>query len=111
LWQGCAAIGPHFYNNHTSTVKEQKPTHSWLHPTHVAFAPRKTTSVLDQVARELLEEMQQMGHRLQSMSDNQTDVILATARFGEPLPWREALLFSARRRFGLQHALIIYTLI
>lgn len=66
--------------------------------------------MLDQVARELLEEMQRMGHKLQSAPDDQTDVILTTARFDEPLPWREALLFSARRRFGLQHAPTIYTL-
>lgn len=67
--------------------------------------------MLDQAVRELLEEMQRMGHSLQSAPDNQTDVILTTARFGEPLPWREALLFSARRRFRLQHAPTIYTLI
>ncbi len=66
--------------------------------------------MLDQVACELLEEMQRMGHSL-SAPDNQTDVILTTARFGESLPWRDALLFSARRRFGLQHAPTIYTLI
>lgn len=91
-------------------MKKQKPIHSWLHPIHVAFAPSKSTPMLDQVARELLEEMQRMGHSL-SAPDNQADVILTTARFGEPLPWRKALLFSARRRFGLQHAPIIYTLI
>lgn len=66
--------------------------------------------MLERAARELLEEMQRMGHRLQPTPDNQTDVILTTAHFGEPLPWREALLFFARRRFGLQHAPTIYTL-
>lgn len=66
--------------------------------------------MLDQVARELLEEMQRMGHRLQPTSDNQTDVILTTAHFGKPLPWREALLFSARRRFDLKQTPTIYTL-
>lgn len=91
-------------------MKKQKPTHSWLHPIRVAFVPSKSTPMLDQVARELLEKMQRMGHSL-SAPDNQTDVILTTARFGESLPWRKALLFSVRRRFGLQHAPTIYTLI
>lgn len=105
-----AAVGLRFPNTYTSPVKKQKPTHSWLHPIHAAFVPSKSTPSLDQAARELLEEMQRMGHKLQSAPDKQTDVILTTARFGEPIPWREALLFSARRRFGLQQAPTIYTL-
>ena len=51
-----------------------------------------------------------MGHGVQSSPNNQTEVILTTARFGEPLPWRNALLFSARRRYDLQHVPMIYTL-
>jgi hypothetical protein len=43
--------------------------------------------------------------------DNRTDVILTTARYGEPLRWREALLFTARRRFRLDRSPIIFTLV
>jgi hypothetical protein len=58
-----------------------------------------------------LEHFRRQGHDVQAVPDDQTDVILTTARFGEPLGWREALLFTARARFKVKHAPTIYTLV
>jgi hypothetical protein len=63
------------------------------------------------VGSDLLHTFRRMGHRVQPKPDDGTDVILTTACFGEPLDWRDALLFTARRRFDLEHSPAIYTLI
>jgi len=31
--------------------------------------------------------------------------------FGEPVRWREAMLFTARRRFNLEHSPTIFTIV
>jgi hypothetical protein len=45
-----------------------------------------------------------LGHEVQNRPTDDTDLLLTGAHFGQVLPWREALLFSARRRFGLRRA-------
>lgn len=47
---------------------------------------------------------------MQLSPDNQTEVILTTARYGEPQSWRDALLFMARRRYRLKRFPVVYTL-
>lgn len=84
--------------------------HHWLRPVHVAYVPGRSTFMLDLWANELLEEMQNMGHGIQRSPDNQTDIILTTARYGEPQSWRDALLFMARRRYRLNSSPVVYTL-
>jgi len=51
------------------------------------------------------------GHYVQEMPDRQTDVIFTTARFGEPVPWRQALFFQARRRYHLDHTPTVVTML
>ncbi|MBS3784487.1 MAG: hypothetical protein KGY78_08580, partial [Anaerolineae bacterium] len=88
-----------------------KPVHEWLCSLRVSFVPGPRDAVLDQVAEGLLDAFRQEGHTVQPTPNDYTDVILTTAQFGEPLNWREALLFTARRRFDLTHAPTIYTLV
>ena len=52
------------------------------------------------------------GHEVQAQPDTETPTCcLTTAAWGEPIPWRASLLFSARRRFGLSHAPTVVTLL
>jgi hypothetical protein len=53
--------------------------------------------------------MEARGHRLRPTPDPSTDLIVTTAAWGEPVPWRTSLLFSARRRFGLPRAPTVFT--
>jgi hypothetical protein len=48
---------------------------------------------------------------LQDAPDDSTDVLLTTARFGEPVNWRDAPLFTCRRRFGLTKAPTVFTVV
>jgi hypothetical protein len=58
-----------------------------------------------------LRTLEQKGHDVLPEPEQGTDVLLTTAPYGEPLSWREALLFTARRRFGFVQAPLIFTLL
>ncbi|MDP3185894.1 MAG: hypothetical protein Q8M58_11515 [Anaerolineales bacterium] len=88
-----------------------KPTHPWLREIHVAFVPGPMTPLLEEMMEGLERHFRRLGHQVQMTPDDHTDVILTTAPFGEPLHWREALIFSARRRFNLSCTPTVYTLV
>ena len=88
-----------------------RPIHPWLRKIHVAFVPGPMTPLLEEMMDGLKRHFRRLGHQVQPAPDDDTDVILTTARFGEPLGWREALMFSARRRFNLSHAPTLCTLV
>jgi len=92
-------------------ISIDKPIHPWLRQLKVAFIPGPLTPLLDQVLNGLRKQFRQMNHFVQDVPNDETDVIITTAPFGQPLGWREALLFTARRRFGLKHSPTLYTLI
>ena len=88
-----------------------RPRHPWLRTIRVAFVPGPMTPLLEEVVDGLERHFSRLGHQVQSAPDDHTDVILTAAPFGEPLDWREALMFSARRRFNLSHAPTLCTLV
>ena len=45
------------------------------------------------------------------MPEGHTDLLFTTARFGEPVAWRQALFFTARRRFELENNPEMFTLV
>ena len=91
--------------------KVDKPIHPWLHAIDISFVPGPTTPLLEEVVDALRQHARASGHRVQDTPDADTDVILTTAPFGEPIGWRQALLLSARRRFKLPRTPTIFTLV
>lgn len=87
------------------------PTHSWLKQLNVSYVPGPSTALAGWVASGLLDYFQREGHLTEAAPTPETDVILTTARLGEPLGWRDALLFTARRRFQLKHAPTVFTIV
>lgn len=87
-----------------------KPLHEWLRSINVAPVPGRTTGVLEETLDNLLGHFQDHGHRVQAVPDDSTDILLTTAPFDRPIGWREALLFTGRRRFGLKHTPTVLTL-
>ncbi len=88
------------------------PIHPWLATQRVAFVPQKEASPL---ARQVLEGLQAafrtLGHRIDAPPRPDTNLIFTTAPFGEPLNWRQALMFTARRRFRLQATPTVVTVV
>lgn len=85
--------------------------HPWLRKISLTFVPGPTTPLLGRAVAGLLDTFQALGHTVQEQPDEHTDLILTTAPFARPLNWRESLLFTGRRRFGLSHSPTILTLI
>jgi hypothetical protein len=88
-----------------------KTAHPWLRKIQISSVFSYKSLFLDKVVDNLLEHFRHQGHKVQSVPENQTDVILTSARFCEPISWREALIFSVRRRFTLTHTPTIFTLL
>jgi hypothetical protein len=87
------------------------PTHTWLKQLTVAYLPGPSTPLSERVASDLMAFLHQEGHTTQDLPTAETDVILTTARLGEPLGWREAFMFTARRRYGLNHVPTVFTIV
>jgi hypothetical protein len=51
------------------------------------------------------------GHTTESTPAPETEVILTTARLGEPLGWRDSLMFTARRRYKLKNVPTVFTVV
>lgn len=94
---------------HSHTLS--KPYHDWWRRISITFVPGPVTPLLEKVARNILNSARENGHIVTEVPEQGTDVVLTTAQFGKPMRWREALLFTARRRFGLEHAPTIFTLV
>lgn len=85
--------------------------HPWLRSVQIAVVPGPTTPLVQEVIEGLKRAFCRLGHQVQEVPDPNTDAILTTARFNEPVSWRESLLLFARQRFRLQRTPIVYTLV
>lgn len=87
------------------------PIHDWLRKVHLCYLPGPLDGLLERFARRLLEAFRQHGHILQSTPDDRTDLILTTAAWGQPVRWRDALMFTARARYHLAKNPTVFTLL
>ncbi len=87
------------------------PTHSWLKQLCVSYIPGPSTRLGERVASDLMDYFQHEGHSTQEIPSDETNVILTTAKLGEPLGWREAMMFTARRRYKLKHTPTVFTIV
>lgn len=94
-----------------SGTTEYQTAHPWWRQVRVSMIPGPMTSLLEVVFSGLLNRFRQLGHIVQEAPDDTTDLLLTSAPFGEPLGWRKALLFSARKRFKLRRTPTIVTLL
>ncbi len=93
-----------------SKSQTDKPTHPWLRSIKLAYVPGQAAPLLEEVVDQLLEHFRQHGHQVQDRPDDSTDVLLTSAPLDQPMNWREAALFTARRRFRLHRTPTILTL-
>lgn len=85
--------------------------HTWWRNIRVALVPGPLTPVLEEVITHLRSHFRVHGHDVQPAPDDGTDVLVTTAPFGEPLNWRESVMLTARKRFGLRRTPTTHTLI
>lgn len=89
----------------------ERDTHPWLRKIHLSFVSEASTPFMEDVVSNLLDAFQALGHTVQERPDTHTDLLLTTAPFARPLNWRNAVMFTGRRRFGLAHTPTTITLV
>lgn len=95
----------------TDVLITQKPIHPWLRKVRAAFVPGPLTPMVEEVLQGLERHLRRLGHVVQTTPDDSTDLIFTTAPFGQPLDWRQALIFTARQRFNLRRTPTIFTVV
>lgn len=89
----------------------QDQIHPWLRQTSVALVPGFRTPLLDEFCAELGREFRRLGHEFGDTPDGASDAIFTTARFGQPVTWRDAVIFTMRKQYGLDRAPTVFTFV
>jgi len=95
----------------TLAVATASPIHNWLRNIAVHFVPGPDTPLLESVIHHLADHFDRQEHTVQAIANDETDVLITTALYGQPLGWREAVMFTGRRRLNLNQTPTVYTLI
>jgi len=88
-----------------------KNLHPGLKHLKVTFAPGPMDPVLEETARGILQSFRLLGHDVQDVPTDETDILLTTAEYGVPLNWRQSMVLTARRKFKLAKNPTVYTLV
>lgn len=77
----------------------------------IAAVPGPSTSLLDEVLRDVERALRAGGHGWTTTPDDRTDAFVTTARLHEPVAWRQSPLFTGRKRYGLAAKPATYTFV
>lgn len=94
-----------------STVYLPHITHPWLQKTRFVIQPGPTTPLLKEVLSKLEKHFLKQGHTLLDTPQGEVDIWITTAVFNQPVNWREAPMFSAKRAFRLAYNPTVFTLV
>jgi hypothetical protein len=85
--------------------------HAWIRPIELAYLPREQTPALALAIEALFAWLRAAGCTLTARPSNSTDLIVTTARFGQPVTRDRALLFHAKREYQLNRRPTLLTLV
>ena len=96
-----------------SNVLQDNSIHKWLKKISIAWVPGPGTPLIRSVAARLMACFRDENHTLLIDPAEQpgADVVITSAFFGTPVHYRDSLTLTARRKFGLSHAPIVFTLL
>jgi hypothetical protein len=85
--------------------------HSWWKKISLSYVPAEDSPLLEDFTIKLLDKFRQAGHAVYDEPGPDTEVLLTTSKFNEPVRWRDAMIFTARRRFKLDHSPTVFTIV
>ena len=85
--------------------------HPWAHPITLAYIPAFRDHLIDAAIPEMLEWLRANGTTVQDTPTNDTDLIITTARFTDPVKRDDALLFHGKRKYGLSRRPQVLTVV
>jgi hypothetical protein len=94
-----------------TTTTPTKPMHAWTRQVRVSYVAGPQDDLVEAMVPELLAAFARLGHQVDEIPTPETDVVLTSSRFGEPLEWRRATFFSLRRTYGLVVQPTLYTIV
>lgn len=97
--------------SHATVSPVEKEIHSWLRKINLCLISGTVTPFAEEAVSDLLSAFRKLGHTVQESPDEHTNLLLAVAPFARPLNWREAVMFTGRRRFKLAHTPTSLTII
>ena len=97
------------------TTMQHEPSleiaHSWWRKISLSYVPAEESLLISEFATNLLESFKKAGHTVSDTPNPDTEVLLTTAKFNQPVRWREAMIFTARRQFNLEHSPTVFTIV
>jgi len=97
------------------TAMQHEPSlevaHSWWRKISLSYVPIQESPLLSNFSANLLDRFRQAGHTVSEHPAEGTEVLLTTAKFNQPIRWRNALIFTARRQFNLEHSPTVFTIV
>jgi hypothetical protein len=88
----------------------EKEVHKWIYPITVCYVPGLDHRPLELFTQNLINSLSRTGHKVVDRPLLGVDLLLTTAEFGHSLNWRQALMFTGRKRFGLKQNPMVVTL-
>lgn len=92
-------------------ARTSNPTHDWLRTIEVSLLPGEMSPMLQELTTNLLQKFRELGHTVTDTPTDETKVLFTTAPFAQPIPWRKAPFFVARKQFNLKRSPVVYTII
>jgi len=86
-------------------------SHTFWRQISLTYVPAQTSPLIDTFAENLIEQLRESGHTVSEQPVADTDIILTTAQFNQPIRWRDALIFNVRRRFNIKHSPVVFTIV
>ncbi len=92
---------------------KNRPIHDWLTKINIAWVPGSGTPLIESLTGQIMDCFRQDGHTILAHPGDPpgADVILSTASFGQPVHFRDSLTLTARRKYALRQAPIVFTLL
>ena len=92
---------------------QHNTVHNWLKKISIAWVPGPGTPLTKTTAASLLACFRAENHTilLDPGEKQGADVVITSAAFGIPVHYRDSLTLTARRKYGLAHAPIVFTLL
>ncbi|MFN2147974.1 MAG: hypothetical protein ACK2T2_06245 [Anaerolineales bacterium] len=85
--------------------------HDWWRQIKAAYVPGPQRETVEPYVRRVLEALEQLGHTVLDEPAPGLDLLLTSAGFEQAVPWRKALMFTARKRFGLDRNPTVITML
>ncbi len=85
--------------------------HTWWRKIKLSYVPDQESPLLEDFTENLLDRFRNAGHNVYDQPGPGTEVLMTTSQFNQPIRWRDAMIFNARRRFNLDHSPTIFTIV